>query len=123
MNTRSNLILRKNVRYQTNIHALCSCSQSRINQHERLRDISVDGLSFRSHVAYEKGTILTIQIPVNPHFQVKARVVWCRQQHQHYYVGVKFLQIENGFRINTVEQINYMEQSGQNLYYDEMRFV
>jgi hypothetical protein len=117
---KNNLILRKNIRYQTNIHAQCSCSQPSLNQVERLRDISVDGLSFLSSIRYDKGMLLTIQIPVTPPFQALARVIWCRQHKNHYYVGVKFLQIENGFRINTVEQINHLEQNNPKYHLDEM---
>lgn len=91
-------------------------------QSECLNDISFEGLSFESEVAYRRGTILTISIPVTqPSFQVISEVVWCKPNGGHYRVGTKFLQIQNGYRMKMLEQLSFIETYRKKVFYDENR--
>ena len=91
-------------------------------QSERLNDISFEGLSFESELAYRKGTILTITIPVTqPAFQVISEVVWCTPNGESYRVGTKFLQIQNGYRMKMLEQLSFIETYRKKVFFDENR--
>ncbi|MBN1409038.1 MAG: PilZ domain-containing protein [Calditrichaceae bacterium] len=91
-------------------------------QFERLNDISFEGLSFESDVAYRKGAILTITIPVTqPAFRVISEVVWCKPNGGNYKIGTKFLQIQNGYRMKMLEQLTFIETYRKKVFFDENR--
>lgn len=80
-------------------------------QENRLRNISIGGLCFRSSSYLEQGLTLLIRIPfVHPEFEGKAVVVWCRRGGKAYEVGVRFVDNNTSFRIRMVEQVCHVEQ-------------
>lgn len=91
-------------------------------QNECLNDISFEGLSFESKIEYRRGTILTVHIPVTqPPFQVISEVVWCKCCDDNYRIGVKFLQIQNGYRMKMLEQLSFIESYRKRIFFDESR--
>jgi hypothetical protein len=89
-----------------------------------MKDISVEGLSFISDTCYTPGMIFSIRIPlVVPTFGVLAEVEWCQPHDKNYEVGAKFLQIKEGFRIKTVEQLNFIEEYRKKVYFNEGRSI
>jgi c-di-GMP-binding flagellar brake protein YcgR len=75
------------------------------------QDISVGGLAFRSSTAVAPGAHVEIRIPyVEPAFEARARVVWCRPNRAAGYdLGIAFLDAEDAFLARMVEQICYIE--------------
>jgi len=115
---------RRTTRYHTNAHLQSFCPYRHHEKNELMRDISVEGLSFKSDTRYQPGTILTLNIPlVVPSFRVIAEVSWCQACNDNFEVGVRFLQVKEGFRIKTVEQLNYIEEYRKRVYFQEGRML
>ena len=78
--------------------------------YERLNNISRGGLSFRSAHGLAIGTVITIRISyVQPDFDVKGQVAWCREEAGGFTVGAAFLEADDLFRVRMVEQICHIE--------------
>ncbi len=77
---------------------------------ERLNNISQGGLSFSSTRALPVGTVITIRIPhVQPDFEVRGQVAWCRSEHELFEIGVAFVDASDLFQVRMVEQICHIE--------------
>jgi c-di-GMP-binding flagellar brake protein YcgR len=74
-------------------------------------DISLGGLAVRSAVAVAPGALIEVRISyVQPAFQARARVAWCRRRSDgEHEVGVSFLDAEDAFLARMVEQVCYIE--------------
>lgn len=74
-------------------------------------DISLGGLAVRSPVAVAPGSGVDIRIGyVQPAFQVRARVAWCRpHDDEGFELGVTFLDAEDAFLARMVEQVCHIE--------------
>lgn len=74
-------------------------------------DISVGGLAFHTSFSVDPGAQIDIRIPyVQPAFEARARVVWCRPSDvQGFELGVSFLDAEDAFLARMVEQVCYIE--------------
>lgn len=73
-------------------------------------DIGVGGLAVRSCMALEPGTLVNIKISyIEPPFETRARVVWCRKRQEWIELGIEFLNFDDAFRARMVEQICYIE--------------
>ncbi len=91
---------------------------------ERGLNVSHGGLAFLSTWCPEVGDVLRIRIPtVEPPFEARARVAWCRPEPPKFLVGVQFLDATAAFRSRMVQQVcsieNYRkevrEREGRNL--------
>lgn len=77
---------------------------------QRLKNISIGGLSLQADQYIEKGTIIDIKIPVSqPPFETKARVVWCRKKGNQFDIGVEFDEEKEAFRTRMVEQVCHIQ--------------
>ena len=77
---------------------------------ERLNDISKSGLSFSSTKKLSPGSVITIRISyVQPNFQARAQVAWCRREGESFVIGVVFTESSDGFRVRMIEQICHIE--------------
>ena len=77
---------------------------------ERLNDISKSGLSFSSTKKLSPGSVITIRISyVQPNFQARAQVAWCRREGEGFVIGVVFTESSDGFRVRMIEQICHIE--------------
>lgn len=118
------MIERRNTRFHSNASIECGGSRQPKLSTEYLNDISVGGLSFKSDRAYKNGDHLSIMIPVtSPSFKVEAEVIWCKKSNTFFYTGVRFLNVENGFRIKTVEQLRFIEEYCSKVYFEEGRVL
>ncbi len=89
---------------------------------EYLNNISFGGLSFKSKIYLEKGTIIKIKIPlVRPVFEAKGEVVWCEKKGDYYNVGVEFLDVDSAFKARMIEQICHIEHYKKEVYEKEGR--
>ena len=76
------------------------------------QDISLGGLAVHSEVPVETGMLIEVRIAhVEPAFEARARVAWCRPRRggAGYEVGVSFLDAEDVFRARMVAQVCYIE--------------
>ena len=76
------------------------------------QDISLGGLAVHSAVPVEPGSLIEVRIAyVEPAFEARARVAWCRpcREGGGHEVGVSFLDPEDVFRARMVAQICYIE--------------
>jgi hypothetical protein len=77
---------------------------------ERGVNVGYGGLAFVSTVCPSIGDILRIRIPtVEPVFEGKAQVVWCRPESGRFLVGVQFLDSSVAFRSRMVQQVCSIE--------------
>ena len=76
------------------------------------QDISLGGLAVHSEMAVEAGSQIEVRIAyVEPAFEARARVAWCRpcRDGSGFEVGVSFLDAEDVFQARMVAQICYIE--------------
>lgn len=74
-------------------------------------NVSSGGLAFLYDACPLVGDIVRIRIPsVDPPFEARARVVWCRPEDERFLVGVEFLDTADAFRARMVEQVCAVEQ-------------
>ncbi len=76
------------------------------------QDISLGGLAVHSEVPVEPGSLIEVRIAyVEPAFEARARVAWCRpcREGGGHEVGVSFLEAEDVFRARMVAQVCYIE--------------
>lgn len=73
-------------------------------------NLSLGGLALRSPQRFARGDVVELSIEfVQPPFQTKARVAWCRSHDQSFELGVEFLDPEDAFRARMVEQVCHIE--------------
>jgi len=74
-------------------------------------DISLGGLAVHSSQAVEPGAMIEVRIPyVEPAFEARARVAWCRPNNGGgHELGVSFLDAQDAFLARMVEQLCYIE--------------
>ncbi len=102
--------IRNTIRFNTNVKietcdAVFDQSGDSYQPHQ-MSDISLDGLSFYTNRPYRTGKLISIKIEIpNPAFKAKAAVIWCNRYKAAFKVGVKFIQIDSGYRIKTVERL------------------
>ena len=106
------LVMRSYIRHPSDIpieyRADSGCSAA---NRDRLRNIGQGGLAFRSGCALPVGTAITLRISrVQPDFEVRGQVVWCRAESGVFEIGVAFLNPSDLFQVRMVEQICHIEQ-------------
>ncbi|MDX8404958.1 MAG: PilZ domain-containing protein [Mariprofundus sp.] len=76
----------------------------------QMRDLGNGGIAFRTNVALDKGTVLTIVIPhVEPPFEETCMVCWSQPENDAFEIGVRFLDPEGLFKARLVEQVCHIE--------------
>lgn len=74
-------------------------------------NVSSGGLAFLYDICPVVGDIVRVRIPsVDPPFEARTRVVWCRPEDKRFLVGVEFLDTADAFRARMVEQVCAVEQ-------------
>lgn len=80
-------------------------------------NVSHGGLAFLSSWCPHVGEVLQLRIStVEPAFEARARVSWCRSEAGRFLVGVQFLDATDAFRSRMVQQVCAIER-----YRDEVR--
>jgi hypothetical protein len=87
-------------------------------------NVSVGGLAFRCDGEFEPGAVVEIRIAcVQPVFETRARVVWCRAHEDGFDLGVEFLDRRDAFRARMVEQVCHIENYRKTVYHTEGRVL
>ncbi len=88
----------------------------------KLTDIGYGGLCFSTAEALQIDSVINIRIEaVDPPCEVRARVVWCRQEGDHYEAGVTFIGEQEAYKIRMVEQICQIEHYKNEVFAREGR--
>lgn len=102
--------MRSYIRHPTDVPIELSPSDRMHDDHSRIKDVSVGGLSLRSDIALELKSLIKIRIPlVEPPFETHGKVVWCKKNQHDYEVGVKFIDEQDAYAARMVEQICHIE--------------
>lgn len=103
--------MRKFIRHPVDVPIEVYVANDRASDNKILAsDIGVGGLAVRSRMALEPGTLVNIKISyIEPPFETRARVVWCRKRQEWIELGIEFLNFDDAFRARMVEQICYIE--------------
>ena len=102
--------MRKFIRHPSDIPIQVLMEDVVSDEKEYLTNISFGGLAFKSLVHLAEGTIVRVKIPlVNPVFETKGRVVWCKKAEDCFDVGIEFLEQKDIFKARMVEQVCYIE--------------
>jgi hypothetical protein len=106
------LVMRSYIRHPSDIPIeYCADSYCSAANRDRLRNIGQGGLAFRSGCALPVGAAITLRISrVQPDFEVRGQVVWCRAKSGVFEIGVAFLDPTDLFQVRMVEQICHIEQ-------------
>ncbi len=111
--------IRGSIRFNSNLHVQYRTDSPSWSPDTVLNNISIDGLCFNSENQFNTGSPIKLQIPVTaPTFKVKARVVWSKQNGTTFDTGVKFVNIENGYRIKAVEQVCLIEEQRKRIFFE-----
>jgi hypothetical protein len=87
-------------------------------------NVSYGGLAFVSTVCPVVGEILRIRIPiVEPVFEGRARVAWCRPESEKFLVGVQFLDATAAFQSRMVQQVCSIENYRKEILEREGRLL
>lgn len=118
------LSMREYIRHPSDIPVELEVERPHLNRTQHLKNVSVGGLSFCSGERLEPDAIVRIRIPlVDPAFQAKGRVAWCRPSGERYEVGIELLAKEEAFRARMVEQICHIEHYKQRVERTEGRHL
>lgn len=110
--------MRKHNRFYSDVPVERKSSRSVNHGLEKLQDISVDGLCFRSDAYFNVGREIILEISVfKPALRVRAKVIWCHKNGLQFDTGVQFIDVENGSCIRTVEFLQFLD------YYKRALFI
>lgn len=77
-------------------------------------NVSEGGLAFTASDCLPMDSIIELRIAtVQPPFEAKARVAWCREEAGQFLVGVQFLDKNDAFQSRMVQQVCAIEQYRQ----------
>ena len=81
---------------------------------KQVLNVSEGGLAFAAVECLPIDSIIELRIPtVEPPFEAKARVAWCREENGAYLVGVQFLDRNDAFQSRMVQQVCSIESYRQ----------
>ncbi len=102
--------MRKYIRHPADIPIDVMLEEGVSGDSERLNNVSVGGLSYFSKRAMEKGSFVQVRIDsVEPAFEARAQVVWCKRHRRHFEIGLELLSSDDTYRARMVEQICHIE--------------
>ncbi len=70
-----------------------------------LKNVALDGLGFQSDISWEEGSVVAIDIEVDPPVQLMGIIVRCKSYKTHFEIGIK-LKVKN----NTAEESYQIKQ-------------
>jgi hypothetical protein len=115
---------RRYLRHALDIPIQIQMEEVATDEKEYLIDIGAGGLSFKSRVFIENGKKIHIKIPlIKPIFEAEGEVVWSKKKDEYYYVGVKFVQDVDIFRMRMVEQVCYIQRYKEEIREKEGRIL
>jgi hypothetical protein len=89
-----------------------------------LNNISSGGLSFTAREALTEGAIVRVRITIiQPMFEARGRIVWCRKDEFGYDVGIEFVETKDIFKARMVEQVCHIEHYKREMQEKEGRLL
>jgi hypothetical protein len=89
---------------------------------EQSVNVSYGGLAFNTTTCPPDGEVIEIRIPtVDPPFEARGQVAWCRPEGEGFLVGVAFLDASDAFRARMVQQVCTIENYRQEVEAQEGR--
>lgn len=114
--------MRKFIRHPSDIPIEVQLENESPSETGLLSDVSTGGLCFSFPHRQPIGGHLIITIhAVDPPFDAKVRVVWCREVADHFDIGVELLSAGDAFRVRMVEQACHIEQYKKRILESEGR--
>ena len=103
--------MRQFIRHPLEVPIEVRCDDAAELAEVHTQDISAGGLALHSSQSVPPGRRIEVCIPhVQPAFEARARVVWCRPGvHGGFELGVAFLDAKDAFLARMVEQVCYIE--------------
>lgn len=104
---------RRYIRHPSDIPIEVNSEQSTEREENKLlHNISLGGLCFKSKAPFQKDETVSIRIAlVRPVFEVKARVVWSKENNDGSFdIGLEFSGAVDAFKARMVEQVCRIEQ-------------
>ena len=114
--------MRKYIRHPSDIPIEFDVDEVLHDQRQRLNNVSLGGLSFQAKSSLLLGTSVTIRVPfVNPGFEARGQVIWCKRSGMGYDIGVEMVDHEEFFRTRMVEQVCHIEHYKREIFKTEGR--
>ncbi|MBV1789045.1 PilZ domain-containing protein [Marinobacterium sp. D7] len=86
------------------------------------QDVSASGLCCLTHHYVEPGTHVDLSISViDPTFQARGRVVWCRRKQGQFLIGISFNDADTAYSVRMVEQICHIEDYRRRVEHKQRR--
>ena len=104
--------MRQFIRHPLDVPVEIRTDQPGVASSFQTQDISLGGLAVHSDAPVAPGALIEVRIAyVEPAFEARARVAWCRPRRDGpgHEVGVSFLDPEDVFRARMVAQVCYIE--------------
>jgi len=105
---------RKYIRHPTEISVEYRISGEEGVKIDTTKDISFGGLCFKGQTYIEPGTTLKLKFPsIHTEYEVTGRVVWCSRKKEHVEMGLEFLDENEAYRAQLIEEISYLKSRQQ----------
>lgn len=108
---------RRYIRHPAEISVEYSVSGAQEKMSDLTQDISFGGIRFRGRSYIEPGTVLNLKFPtIHAGYEVGGRVVWCKQKKDHVEIGVEFLDENEAYRAQLIEEISHLKSRQQEAF-------
>jgi len=102
--------MRKYIRHPASIPIEIRARNQAAHDTHNTVNLGVGGLAFRSEREFSQSDVVEIRIPfMEPPFEIKARVAWCKPHGSGYELGVEFLNKDDAYMARMVEQMCHIE--------------
>lgn len=108
--------MRRYIRHPSDI-PISYCLEESNEKVQRLKDVSRGGLCFSADCPLRKGAPIHIEIPMEESsYGADGMVAWCREEGDHFEVGVKFRDNSTSYNVRMVEQVCHIEHYRSEIY-------
>jgi c-di-GMP-binding flagellar brake protein YcgR len=105
---------RQYIRHPAEISVEYAISGEQEKTTDLTQDISFGGIRFRGRSYIEPGTVLSLKFPtIHAGYEVSGRVVWSKQKKDHVEMGVEFLDENEAYRAQLIEEICHLKSKQQ----------
>ncbi len=116
--------MRTHIRQPTQIPVEVTAPDIPVIRSPHLKNISFGGLCLRADRPLKAGTSVNIRLPsLDPDFETRGRISWCRQERGGIELGVEFLDPDSGTPLHMVEQVCDIERYRKQVLQQEGRHI
>ena len=117
--------MRQFIRHPVDVPIELRTARATAGSAAHVHDVSLGGLAVHSVEPVEPGAMIEVRIAyVQPAFEARARVAWCRPNHDGgHEVGVSFLDAQDAFTARMVEQVCHIEDYRRSVAREEGRHL